>query len=422
MPLAVRLARIWKPLIALMALVGVATTLWIGGFGAHAAPTRYPGRAIQLAPADMEALIFVWASGTPAIQRVAQTTCVRAALSSRQCAAIGAAVRHGWLDLMARDPAALGHVGVAPNPRGRADALGELGARLTAITGARSGALLPVTRQAYAQITSPAWIQSAVAPPSGNVRAPLPRGIVLVWATSFSQSPLPNGLNPTTSAYVALPDAYLKFANWGQITSIPAIYQPYYAPSGTQTHWSVSVMTPDLTHRDLNVLVTDVGPWNEDDNWWDPDSTSATLPASCPVATTTRPGATANRLVNGICPNGRNLRRVYYYLLYQHGGLPFFQASAYAPSGGFNDTTAWPTDLNRYCSEASAASFNSDNLACTPGTGTYNQTNGAWDRSGLYDQSVSNQASIDLSPAVDKALGWTYPASGLVQVVVGTLP
>jgi len=27
-----------------------------------------------------------------------------------------------------------------------------------------------------------------------------------------------------------------------------------------------------------------------------------------------------------------------------------------------------------------------------------------------------------VSPAVDKALGWTYPSSGLVQVYVGGLP
>jgi hypothetical protein len=313
-------------------------------------------------------------------------------------------------------------MGVAPDPRGRAAAFFALGTRLAAITGARSGMLLPATRQAYTQITSPAWLQSAIVRPSINVQGPLPRGIVLVWATSYYQSPLPNGLNSNTSSYAALPDAYLKYANWGQITSIPAIYQPYYAPKGTQTHWSVNLVTADRTHKDLNVLVTDVGPWNEDDNWWDPDGTSTTLPASCPVAATTRPNATANRLVDGVCPNGKNLRRIYYYLLYQHAGLPFFQSSGYLPSGGFNDSTAWPTSLNRYCSEASAASISSDKLVCAPGTGTYNQTNGSWDRTGFYDHPVLNQSSIDLSPGVDKALGWTYPSSGLVQLTVAALP
>ena len=170
-----------------------------------------------------------------------------------------------------------------------------------------------------------------------------------------------------------------------------------------------------------NALVTDVGPWNEDDNWWDANGASAALPASCPIATAQGPGGTGNPLVDGICPNGRNLRRLYYYLLYQHGGLPFFQNASYAPSGTFRAGTAWPTALPNFCAETTAASINNDGMTCGGATG-YNGNNGAWLREANYDTPILNQASIDLSPAVDAALGWTYPSSGLVQVNVGRLP
>jgi hypothetical protein len=246
---------------------------------------------------------------------------------------------------------------------------------------------------------------------------------VLVWATSYSQTSLPKGLNPRRSPYAALPDAYLKFANLGNISSIPTIYQPYYAPSGTATNWSVSIATASGSGGVSNVPITDVGPWNEDDNWWDPNGTSATLPPSCPVsATLVAPDATSNALVNGICPNGANLRRIYYYLLYEHFGLPFFAPGGYAPSGAFADGTAWPTALAQYCSEAAAASKNSDGVTCYTGGSAYNNTNGGWLRNSTYNAGVTNQASIDVSPAVDKALGWVYPSSGLVQVTVSNLP
>src|SRR5260370_579604 len=173
--------------------------------------------------------------------------------------------------------------------------------------------------------------------------AGLRAGTVLVWATSYQQPSLPGRLNPKRTPYVALPDAYLKYANWGTISAIPAIYQPYYAPTGGTTHWTVNVASADGTRSVANVLITDVGPWNEDDNWWDANGTSATLPASCPVSTNLiAPDATSNALVDGICPNGQNLRRIYYYLLYQHDGLPFFHSAGYAPSGTFQDGTAWP--------------------------------------------------------------------------------
>ena len=221
---------------------------------------------------------------------------------------------------------------------------------------------------------------------------------------------------------MAMPDAYLKYANWGNISNIPSIYQPYYAPNGTKTTWSVTISSPDGTKKISNVLITDVGPWNEDDNWWDANGTSSTLPSTCPVSPTLiAPDATSNPLVNGICPNGQNLRRIYYYLLYTHNGLPFFQPSGYSPSGNFTDGN-WPTALPRGCSESSVASVNNDGITCGGGPAGYNAHNGGWLRNGTYDSGITNQSSIDLSPGVNKALGWTYPSSGLTQVNVSALP
>jgi hypothetical protein len=201
---------------------------------------------------------------------------------------------------------------------------------------------------------------------------------------------------------------HYKYANWGTITSIPSIYQGYYAPGGGTANWTVNVSTPNGAHSVSNVLVTDVGPWNEDDNWWDPNGTSTTLPASCPVATNlVAPDATSNALVNGICPNGQNLRRLYYYLLYTHNGLPFFQSSGYAPSGTFANGSAWPTGLALQYAESVVASTNNDGIACSGGPSGYDGNAGAWLRGGTYDMPIVNQSSIDLSPAVDKALGWT---------------
>lgn len=366
----------------------------------------------------MHALIFVWASGTPAVQQVAAQHCAQAGLSAAQCDSVSAAVRAAWLDLAARDPAALGRVGATPNIPGRSVALNTLGVQLAAATGGRTAALLTATEAAYAQISQPGWIAKNVT--GGQA---LPAGTVLVWATSYQQSSLPNGLNSKRSPYVALPDAYLKYANWGTLSSIPSIYQPYYVPNGGTAHWTVNIATASGTLSVSNVLITDVGPWNEDDNWWDANGTSTALPASCPVSTNLiAPDATSNALVDGICPNGQNLRRIYYYLLYQHYGLPFFQSTGYAPSGSFRDGSAWPVGLAQQCAESAAASVNSDGITCYGGPAGYNANNGGWLRSGSYDAPVLNQSSIDLSPAVDKALGWTYPSSGVVQVYVGGLP
>jgi hypothetical protein len=410
-----RAARLFSAIMLSLALLAALL------FGAHtrAGATPMPGAGqASVSLAEVHALIFIWASGTPAVQRVAQQTCAQMRLTTQQCAGVSAAVRSGWLDLATRDPAGLGRVDALPNARGRAEALTALAGQLAAATGGRTAALFAATDAAYAQIRQPQWIATHAV--GGQA---LPAGTVLVWATSYQQTSLPGRLNPKRSPYAALPDAYLKYANWGTLSAIPAIYQPYYAPTGGTSHWTVNVASADGTRSVANVLITDVGPWNEDDNWWDANGTSATLPASCPVSTNLiAPDATSNALVDGICPNGQNLRRIYYYLLYQHDGLPFFQSAGYAPSGNFQDGTAWPVGLAQECAESAAASVNADGVTCYSGPAGYNANNGGWLRSSTYDAPVLNQSSIDVSPAVDKALGWTYPSSGLVQVYVGGLP
>jgi hypothetical protein len=366
----------------------------------------------------LHALFFVWASGTPAVEQAAAQDCIQLHLTASQCQSVSHAVRTAWLDLADRDPVAVGRPNAVPNLTGRGQALDALGTQLATITNGHVAALLSATAATNAQISQPQWIQEHVA----NAQA-LPAGTVLVWATSYTQRSLPNGLNAKRSPYAALPDAYLKFANWGLLSNIPSIYQPYYAPTGGTAHWSVNVANASGSGSVANVLIADVGPWNEDDNWWDTNGTSTTLPANCPVsAMRVAPDATSNALVNGICPNGANLRRIYYYLLYQHVGLPFFGSAGYAPSGNFADGTAWPIALAQYCSEAAAGSKNNDGITCYSGTTRYNNTNGGWLRNNTYDAGITNQSSIDLSPAIDKALGWVYPSSGLVQVTVGGLP
>lgn len=375
---------------------------------------------------DLQALFFVWASGTPAVQRLAAQDCATLALSAKQCASVSAATRAGWLAMAAQDPSAVGRPTARPNLAGRARALAKLTESLKSATNNHVSPLLTATHATFAQISQSTWVASNVLCCILPNRQLIPPGTVLVWGTSFSQTPLPNGLDPNLSPYVALPDAYLKYANWGQISNIPTLYQPYYAPSGTTTHWTVNIITGQGGPSIANVLITDVGPWNEDDNWWDPNGTSATIPASCAVSSPPAfPDATSNTLVDGVCPTGDvggNLRRIYYYMLYQHYGMPFFQKAGYSPSGAFTDGSSWPSPLAQYCSEAAAAAKNSDGITCYSGASTYNNTNGGWLRDGTYDSGITNQSSIDMSPAVDKALGWVYPSSGLVLVMIGGLP
>src|SRR5258708_27512410 len=106
-------------------------------FGAHsragATPMPSAGQA-SVSLAEVHALIFIWASGTPAVQRVAQQTCAQMRLTTPQCAGVSAAVRSGWLDLATRDPAGLGRVDALPNARGRTEALSALAGQLAAAT------------------------------------------------------------------------------------------------------------------------------------------------------------------------------------------------------------------------------------------------------------------------------------------------
>ncbi len=402
---------------------------WMAGAGAATVAQR------TVTASDLQALFFVWASGTPAVQRLAAGDCARLTLSAQQCARVSAATRAAWLDMAAQDPSAVGRPNARPNPAGRVRALTKLTAALAGATNGHVTALLAMTHTTLAQISQRNWINNNVL-----YAQRVPSGNALVWGTSFTQSPLPGGLDPTLSPYVALPDAYLKYADWGEISNIPTIYQQYYAPTGTTAHWTVTIQNGQGSNAVANVPITDVGPWNEDDNWWDLNvgpwkpaanqqaayGTFTSLPASCPVASSLAfADATSNGLVNGVCPTGGytgNLRRIYYYLLYQHYGLPFFQSASYKPSGSFADGSAWPLALAQYCSEAAAATANSNGVTCYTGASQYNKGNGGWLRDGTYDSNIANQSSIDMSPAVDKALGWIYPSSGLVLVSVSALP
>jgi hypothetical protein len=388
--------------------------------GVNAAPRiarPLPG-AFSVTLPQMQQMIFVWASGTPAVQTLARQQCAAQGLSAAGCAQVSAAVRAAWLELMARDPAAVGRLYVHPNLPARTQILQTLAGRLTRVSHLHLPMLLGATASTFQQINKPQWVEQNFVKRAWPI---LMSGYATVWATAYEQTALPPGMTATGSPYAALPDAYLSMANTGRGADIPAIYQPYYLPTAG-AHWSVGIVT--TSHNAGNIPITDVGPWNEDDNWWDPNATSATLPAACPASATLHaPDATSNPLVNGICPNGRILRRLYYYLLYQHSGLPFFQSAAYAPSGTFADGTAWPSAMPYRCAETAAASLNNDHITCAGSMpSAYNGNHGAWLRDGTNDAPILNQSSIDLSPAVDAALGWTYPSSGLVLVNVGFLP
>src|SRR6266566_4061319 len=353
----------------IMLIIGSLITLSTAALAVTQQSTR------SLEAVDMQNLIFVWASGTASIQQKASHICQADNISANSCAEISADVRSAWLDVMQVDPASLGRIGVPANPIGRAQVYNILSGKLSALTHGKESLLLTQTQQTLQQLNASALQANKNLMPTGTTS-------YTVWATSFTQKSLPNGLKPRTSPYVALPDAYLKYANWGNISSIASIYQPYYAPNGTST----------------------------------------TLPSSCPVSSTLiAPDATSNPLVNGICPNGQNLRRIYYYLLYTHNGLPFFKPSGYSPSGNFTDGK-WPTAVPQGCSESTVASVNNDRITCGGGPIGYNANNGGWLRAGTFDKGITNQSSIDLSPAVNKALGWVYPSSGLIKVNVSGLP
>lgn len=360
-------------------------------------------------------LTYVFASGELAIQQQAAAVGKQAKLTSAQTTQVSAAVRAAWKRLMQLDPASVGSATTQPNLSGQRTVLDGLRSALKQIAGSHYNALMAATDQAYILMSNPTWLrQHAI------TTRKLPAGYKLVWATSFA---IPNTSN--AARYVALPDAYLKFANLGWNSSIPSLYQPYYLPltkSGrSRPPYTVDIASPSGQIAASNVIISDVGPWSEDDNWWDPTYTGAAPPSGCPVsATRVSKTALTNPAVNGICPGTSNWRRTYYYLLYRHVALPFFQASAYQPTGVYRDTTAWPPALQSGCSEAAQASINDDRATCA--VSNYNGHSSTWLRGDSYNAPVLNQASIDLSPGMDAALGWVYPSSGFVLVNVSRLP
>lgn len=365
-------------------------------------------------------LIFLYASANAPIARAAAQAERTIGLTDVQALQITRAVRQAWVALMSADPASIGRPEVKPNPSAQRAVFAGLRTTLRHLIGDQYTAFLATTDTTYALTSSASWLQSAgLSNGGGSAASGASRAQIYttVYATSFS-------ISGDTSAYVALPDAYLKYANLGQFSNIPALYQPYYLQGGTlPTPYTVDIVSLADALNAPRVLIKDVGPWNEDDNWWDPTNNSTALPASCPISSTlVSAHSLENAAVDGICPGLNNWRRVYYYLLYQHDALPFFQPGGYSPTGAYADASAWPPALPRSCPEASAASTNNDSVSCASSFPNYNAHAGAWLRSGTYDNPVVNQAGIDLSPGVDAALGWTWPSSGFVGVNLSRLP
>src|SRR5262249_43214653 len=241
--------------------------------------------------------------------------------------------------------------------------------------GPRHASFLAASEHAYRLTASSSWLRLA-----GLIGPQPPRPVarfVQVYATSFS---IPG--QPASSEYVALPDAYVKFATLGLNNQIPALYQPYYLRSPINhlpIPYTVDVALPGGATVAARGPTLDVGPWNQDDNWWDPYRSASGVSADCPVSSSlVSPHSLDNPAVNGICPGSLNWRRISYYLLYQHFGLPFFQPGGYAPTGNFADATNWPIVLPHDCSEAAAASAVDDGVPCAAPYLGYNNHNGAW--------------------------------------------
>src|SRR5258706_11624244 len=113
----------------------------------HAALAATQPSVRVLRPADMQNLIFVWASGTASLQQQASHICQADSISPENCAAISADVRSAWLDLMQVDPASLGRIGVQENPTGRAQVYSLLAGKLSSLTQGQESLLLAQTQQ-----------------------------------------------------------------------------------------------------------------------------------------------------------------------------------------------------------------------------------------------------------------------------------
>ncbi|WP_206812457.1 hypothetical protein [Paradesulfitobacterium ferrireducens] len=260
--------------------------------------------------------------------------------------------------------------------------LSQMETELQKITGRNYKSFLEALKNKYRETSSSSFIEKLKAnsiDQSDSISIQVTNPKYFVWASSYSQSSFPKNW-PNYPDYVALPDAYLKFANWTYYgsdwsTGIPSAYKPYYS----NAPYSVWVSKDDSTY--YNATVIEVGPWNEDDNWWDPTNSPTT----------------------SIQPNGTLWRRVYYYLLYKHDGT-------YKPTGTFTSSNP-PYALGNMVPEAEDAYDVG-----------YNGGNGAWTRAPYYYSPVGNRAGIDISPELSRDLGWTYPSSGWVWVKPGNLP
>ena len=421
----------------LVALVLAAASVWMAApkyapahstAGAGSPPLTATQRSVWTSDgAWFQRLIYLYASGNAPIQRAALAAGGSAGLSPAQVERVSAAVRSAWVQMMSADPASVGRIGTQPNYAQQQSVLSGLRAALAQIAGTQYSTLVAATDQTYTTTSSAAWLRAnGLAMPAALATAPVSpryRLVGTVYATSFCITNAQSQCD--TSNYVAVPDAYVKFASLGLTSSIPSFYQPYYLRTGPYAPpYGVGIATSSGTVVGQQVPVKDVGPWNEDDNWWDMTNTSTTLPAACPVSSTTKSASSlANAAVDGICPGQLNWRRVYYYLLYQHDATPFFQPAAYAPTGTYADATAWPAPLPVFCPESAAASVNNDGWSCAGAfPQNYNGNSGAWLRGGTFSTPVLNQAAIDLSPGVDQLLGWTYPSSGYITVNTWQLP
>ncbi|MDI3481615.1 MAG: hypothetical protein PWQ97_1270 [Tepidanaerobacteraceae bacterium] len=100
------------------------------------------------------------------------------------------------------------------------------------------------------------WLKRNRAEANGEIGTQASIDRVLVYATQYAGH---------TDYEVALPDKYIKFANIGWDDEIPDLRKPYYS----NPPYTVNVYYEETDESVLDVEVREVGPWNEDDNYWD---------------------------------------------------------------------------------------------------------------------------------------------------------
>ena len=103
-----------------------------------------------------------------------------------------------------------------------------------------------------------AWLQQWLQPEQFHPAADIQ--VVRVFATQY----IPEA--GECAREVALPDRYIKFANRGWCNNIPQEYRQYYRCPANPLY-TVDIHRSDRSAN--NVPVWEVGPWNEDDNYWD---------------------------------------------------------------------------------------------------------------------------------------------------------